>query len=772
MKLVLILFIFATSIAITAYAAQTVTDRLEIDNDDIAAAVDFNNMLGYQIEAIGDLDGDGVVDLATIKFGYDGVAGDDSSTTNDFGSVLILFMNADGTVDSTNEIVMDATAAGLNGCIVGDGTNRDNGSLEQLAFVGDLDGDGEPTIALGANSNNHDTGSGVVADAGAVYMLELNDDGTVDNCVLITEDSSGFAPADGVYIQDGIANFGWPVIATDLNGDGQKELLVGANSESGLQTDLWPLFLTTTGTVSSHPAVPVSGLSIGVDSNEFMADGASVSGTKIVVSNENDGDGGGSVFIVNLSAAGAFVSTTEIAGSSITGIANDERFGSGVAPLGDMDNDGVNDILVSNEAGDDTNDTSGEVHILYLNSDDTLKESQKISNESENTRVASTPFALSDLFGHGMALWRDSGGSAIIAISAHQDDTGGETDSGAIYLFYVTRASSPTSDGGGGGSNEHKTRPTFGVDHNTFTQLVDPGLVINGESFIVTDNYWTHIPMQNLTVGDVQNFTATTYAPKTLRVMEFLFGIPEVGEWDKAEASVEVYLNYRGEIIEVIPKNAEETIADFSVLEYSSSISKCREDSNTATCNTVSVELSFNESPVGNVLAIQAIDYKGRNNLLYFNDGLYFSGASLNPPVTMQIPSEIKYKGLQVIERIDKATDTWITVDEKEPIEKYQRNSLGAFIPIQWREFTPLEDEVRMGMDRYHSEFDKIKQEQQIRAVAIFDSELIQESVGASFAYEFPETKERTYEISELIEFEKLRASEIFFMLFEDKGRN
>jgi len=781
-NLVLILFVFVTSIAISAYAAQTVSDRLEIDNDDIPAAVDFNNLLGYQIEAIGDLDNDGVVDLAALKFGYDGFAGDtvgdtggDPNNEDDFGSVLILFMNSDGSVKGTNNIVMDATAAGLNGCITGDaypGTNRDFGSLEQMAFVGDLDGDDEPTLAIGANSNDHDTGSGIVANSGAVYMLELNSDGTVDNCVLITEDSGGFAPVDGVYIQDGIANFGWPVIATDLNGDGQNELLVGANSESNLQTDLWPLFLTTTGSVDSHPAVPVSGLSIGIDSNEFIAGGASISGTKIVVSNENDGDGGGSVFIVNLSAAGAFVSATEIAGSSIAGIANDERFGSGVAPLGDMDNDGVNDILVGNEAGDDTNALSGEVHILYLNSDDSLKESQKISNESENTRVAATPFAASDLFGHGMALWRNSGDTAIIAIGATQDDTGGETNSGAIHLFYVARASSPTSEGGGGSSNEHKTRPTFGVDHNTFVQAVETGLEINGSPFMVTDNFWTPIPMQNLTVGDVQNFTATTYAPKTLRVMEFLFGIPGVGEWGKAEASVEVHLDYRGDIIEVIPRNAEESIVDFSVLKYSSTHSKCRADSNTPTCNTVSVELAFNEAPTGNVLAVQAIDYKGRSNILYFNDGLYFNGPSINPPVTLQIPSEIKYKGLQVIERIDKANDIWITQDENEPIETYQRNSVGAFLPLEWRTFEIVDDSIGNVIDRHHSSFAEIIQEEQIRAVSIFDSELIQSTITPAFSYVYPEENERMYEISNLIEFEKIRATEIYFLKYEDKERN
>lgn len=403
-----------------------VNDRKEIDNDDISSDIESGDLFGYQIEAIGDLDGDGVTDLATIKFS------DDSGEAN-AGSILILFMNSDGTVKSTNEIIMDASASGIGAsCIVGDSTNRDTGSLEQIAFVGDLDGDGKPTLALGANSNDH----GGIVDSGAVYMLELNADGTVDNCLRIIPGENGFAPANGVYREADAANLGWPLIATDLNGDGQNELLVGANSEDNNYTDLWPLFLTTTGAVSSHPAVPISGLTIGIDSGDFIDDGKTISGTKIVLGVQNGGDGGGAVFIVNLNSAGAFVSSTEIAGSTIAGIASDERFGSGVAPLGDMDGDGINDILVGNEAGDDTNNISGEAHILFLNSDDTLKESQKISNESENTRNGSTPFAGGDLFSHGMALWQEDGTNAVIAIGAHQDDTGG-ANAGAIHLFYL-----------------------------------------------------------------------------------------------------------------------------------------------------------------------------------------------------------------------------------------------------------------------------------------------------------------------------------------------
>ena len=312
------------------------------------------------------------------------------------------------------------------------------------------------------------------------------------------------------------------------------------------------------------------------------------------------------------------------------------------------------------------------------------------------------------------------GGSTDTDGTITEDETtenGAFPTTGDYYLVYPTTT---VSSSGGGSSNEHKTRPTFGVDHNTSAQLVDAGLVINGKSFTVDDNFWTAIPMQQLTVGDVQNFTATTYAPKTLKVMEFLFGIPEVGDWGKAEASVEVYLDYRGDIIEVIAENAEDVIIDIDSINATASISKCKVTSNTPTCNTVSIEVIFNEAPVGKVMALQAIDYKGRTNILYFNDGLELDGDSTNPPTLMEITSPLKYKGLQTVQRIDKVLDTWMTLDMEEPVLVYQMNSFGTFIPIDWRTFEKISDAPTGVMDRYHSDFGEMKQYEQTRAEYVF----------------------------------------------------
>jgi len=672
-----------------AFAAQTVNDRKVINSTSFTPGLANGDLFGYQIESIGDLDVDGVIDLATIKFS------DDSGET-DAGSVLILFMNANGTVRDTNEIIMDDSAGNLSGCLAAGSTNRDTGSLEQLAFVGDLDGDGEPTLALGANSNDHDTGGGVIVDTGAVYMLELNTDGTVDNCVLITEGSGNFEPADGVYQQDAAANFGWPVIATDLNGDGKNELLVGANSESNLQTDLWPLFFNTDGTVFSHPDDPISGLTIGIDTNEFMADGASISGTKIVVSNENDGDGGGSVFIVNLNSTGHFVSSTEIAGSTIAGVANDERFGSGVTPIGDLDNDGINDILVGNEAGDDTNALSGEVHILFLNADDTLKESQKISNESENTRIGSKPFAASDIFGHGMNVWLSSSTEVVIAIGATQDDTVFD-NTGSIYLFYIEKAVDAIIIKRGGSSGD-TTPSTLGVNSHG-ERFVDDGFSFNGKKVNV-EHWHTEFPLLSVIVGFPNTVEMKIYENggiSKIQRVQFGLGVKETGTpLNDSQVIVLINLHHNGTAVESIEYEGNEKLLVVNKTKVELSIVDCRENY-TSECLLVSLTFTYRESPKYNMLVVNTMDDRRNTWNYYFNDGVKVIG-SMNSPLTdtIFVKNGNQERGKYItLTQIDKINDIWKDTQDIE----YQHNN-DAYVRItphdSWTCNDPPLDEINV----------------------------------------------------------------------------
>ena len=95
--------------------------------------------LGSSVASIGDLDGDGVNDLAVgARRHYD-----DSNPSTGPGAVWILFMNRDGTVRDNQKI--SNTAGGMEGQI-------DEGDLFgwSVASLGDLNGDGNSDIAVGA----------------------------------------------------------------------------------------------------------------------------------------------------------------------------------------------------------------------------------------------------------------------------------------------------------------------------------------------------------------------------------------------------------------------------------------------------------------------------------------------------------------------------------------------------------------------------------------------------------------------------------------------
>jgi len=97
----LIICLFAITIGTVAYAAQSVNDRIEIDNDDANITLAAGDLFGYQIEAIGDLDSDGVIDLAVIKFA-------DNTGEADAGSILILFINAICSIEPLSTLVVPA----------------------------------------------------------------------------------------------------------------------------------------------------------------------------------------------------------------------------------------------------------------------------------------------------------------------------------------------------------------------------------------------------------------------------------------------------------------------------------------------------------------------------------------------------------------------------------------------------------------------------------------------------------------------------------------
>ncbi|TXT21850.1 MAG: Cadherin domain-containing protein, partial [Planctomycetota bacterium] len=114
--------------------------------------IDFDNF-GSSVAAVGDLDGDGVADLAV------GVRLDDTGGENR-GAVDVLLLNADGSVKSVTKIASETNG----GPDLADFDFFGN----SIAAVGDLNGDGVVDLAVGAFLDDTDG-----SNRGAVYVLFL-----------------------------------------------------------------------------------------------------------------------------------------------------------------------------------------------------------------------------------------------------------------------------------------------------------------------------------------------------------------------------------------------------------------------------------------------------------------------------------------------------------------------------------------------------------------------------------------------------------------------
>lgn len=177
--------------------------------------LDGGDYFGGSIANIGDINNDGVIDLAI------GAYRDDDGGANR-GAVYILFMNADGSVQSHQKI------SDLEG-------NFDEEFNDEMFFgisideARDINEDGLSEIVVGARGYNNGEGP----NFGAFYILNLNNDGTVESYVKYTE---GLQYFDGDLEPGG--SFGFSISYSNLFDDGYDGVVVGAfsDSEIGFQT--------------------------------------------------------------------------------------------------------------------------------------------------------------------------------------------------------------------------------------------------------------------------------------------------------------------------------------------------------------------------------------------------------------------------------------------------------------------------------------------------------------------------------------------------------
>ncbi len=247
-----------------------------------------------------------------------------------------------------------------------------------LANLGDLDGDGINELGVGVLGDD-DAG----ADAGALYILFLNESGSVRDYRKITEGSGNFTQdlqAADYFSFSGLSNIG------DLNNDGVEDIAVGSLGDSGgaLRGAIYILFMNDNYTAKSFQKIN--------------------------------------------STIGNFSYTLE----------NNDEFGASITSLGDLDGDGNSEIVVAARRDDDGGNDVGALYVLYLNSDGTVKANHKINITTANLTSYLGP---DDLFGLTSSNLGDLDGNGVddLAVGAFGDDDGG-TNRGALYILFMNQS--------------------------------------------------------------------------------------------------------------------------------------------------------------------------------------------------------------------------------------------------------------------------------------------------------------------------------------------
>ncbi|HEX2592697.1 MAG TPA: bluetail domain-containing putative surface protein [Rhizomicrobium sp.] len=359
-----------------------------------------------------------------------GAPGDDDKFNN-AGRIFVSFGSAAGS----------NTGLGAASMLIIDGVKAGDLAGSAVGSIADLNGDGRAEILVGAPGMD----VGASTDAGTGFVLwGKAGPGGIDLGDPFTGNGSGFAikgEAAGDNAGSAMAAIG------DLNGDSKGEILIAAANNDAGGTDAGAAYVVWG--KSTNSVVSLGNVAAGTGGYRIIGENAGDhAGQALTAIADMNGDGkgellvgapgndaggadGGAVYVVFGKGNGTQVNLDNVAlgtgGFRITGAAG-EHVGESVASVGDINGDGLSDILIGAPG-------SGKAYVVYGKA--TTTEVHLSDVAAGNGGFMITPESGGDL-SHitvtgGVDLNRD--GIADIVIGAPHNTEGG-ANAGAVYVVW------------------------------------------------------------------------------------------------------------------------------------------------------------------------------------------------------------------------------------------------------------------------------------------------------------------------------------------------
>ena len=373
---------------------------------------------GNSLSSAGDVDGDGLEDI-----------------------IIAAYKNNDGGLDAGKTYLILGASLGSNPTIdlaQADyefiGENQGDYSGSSVSNAGDIDGDGLSDLLIGASGANANDDGGV--RAGKTYLIlgaSLGSSSTID-----------LSQADYIFIgESGSDSLGHSVSnAGDIDGDGLDDILIGAphNDEGGGDAGQTYLFLGSSlgpngGLYLSQADYVFTGENQGDASGYSVSNAGDVDGDGLsdlligAYDNDDGGVGAGKTYLIFGASLGS-TATIDLSQADYVfiGESGGDHSGWSVSNAGDVDGDGLDDIIIGSISGGVTNGQS------YLVLGSSLVQSASIDlTQADFSFIGENQ---GDASGYSVSNAGDVNGDGLddIIIGALYNDDGG-TSSGKAYLI-------------------------------------------------------------------------------------------------------------------------------------------------------------------------------------------------------------------------------------------------------------------------------------------------------------------------------------------------